>query len=116
MPIFALNTKAAWGLRFDDIIADVLELGQLRTEEYILPPEKVEKIQSLKLNNVLFKVFVMLLHITRQMSNLIVNGLYYLLQILIVIIIIPISVKSGRVEFLIAYWLGMLVMVWTELI
>ena len=38
VPIFALNTKAAWALRFDDILADSLELGALRTEEYILPP------------------------------------------------------------------------------
>lgn len=56
VPIFALNTKAAWALRFDDIIADALELGPLRTEEYILPPEKVEKIQSLDLNGVPFEV------------------------------------------------------------
>ena len=32
VPIFALNTKAAWALRFDDILADALELGALRTE------------------------------------------------------------------------------------
>lgn len=37
VPIFAVNTKAAWGLRFDDILADALEAGPLRTEEYELP-------------------------------------------------------------------------------
>ncbi len=56
VPIFALNTKAAWALRFDDIIADALELGALRTEEYVLPPEKAENLQSLDLNGVPFEV------------------------------------------------------------
>ena len=52
VPIFALNTKAAWVLRFDDIIADAIELGILRTEEYILPPEKAEALHSLDLNGI----------------------------------------------------------------
>ena len=56
VPIFALNTKAAWALRFDDIIADALELGSLRTEEYILPSEKAETLQSFDLNGVPFEV------------------------------------------------------------
>lgn len=56
VPIFALNTKAAWVLRFDDIIADALELGALRTEEYVLPPEKTKTLQNLDLNGVPFDV------------------------------------------------------------
>ncbi len=56
VPIFALNTKAAWALRFDDVIADALELGPLRTEEYILPPEKVEALHNLDLNDIPFEV------------------------------------------------------------
>lgn len=56
VPIFALNTKAAWALRFDDIIADALELGALRTEEYVLPPEKTKTLQNLDLNGVPFDV------------------------------------------------------------
>lgn len=56
VPIFALNTKAAWALRFDDIIADALELGALRTEEYVLPPEKTKNLQNLNLNGVPFDV------------------------------------------------------------
>ena len=56
VPIFALNTKAAWVLRFDDIIADAIELGILRTEEYILPPEKAEALHSLDLNGIPFEV------------------------------------------------------------
>ncbi len=56
VPIFALNTKAAWALRFDDIIADALELGALRTEEYILPPEKEKDIAAIDLVGVPFEV------------------------------------------------------------
>ena len=56
VPIFALNTKAAWALRFDDILADALELGALRTEEYILPPEKENSIAVLDLGGVPFEV------------------------------------------------------------
>ncbi len=56
VPIFALNTKAAWALRFDDIIADALELGALRIEDYVLPPEKAEKLQGLDLNGVPLEV------------------------------------------------------------
>jgi len=56
VPIFALNTKAAWALRFDDILADALELGALRTEEYILPPEKENSIAAFDLGGVPFKV------------------------------------------------------------
>ena len=56
VPIFALNTKAAWALRFDDILADALNLGALRTEEYILPPEKENFIATLDLGGVPFEV------------------------------------------------------------
>ena len=56
VPIFALNTKAAWALRFDDILADALELGALRTEEYILPSEKENSIAALDLGGVPFEV------------------------------------------------------------
>ena len=56
VPIFALNTKSAWALRFDDILADALELGALRTEEYILPPPKYEALQNLDLNGVPLEV------------------------------------------------------------
>lgn len=56
VPIFALNTKAAWVLRFDDILADALELGVLRTEEYILAPEKENSVNALDLCGVPFEV------------------------------------------------------------
>ena len=56
VPIFALNTKAAWALRFDDILADALELGALRIEEYILPPERENAINAFDLGGVPFEV------------------------------------------------------------
>ena len=56
VPIFALNTKSAWALRFDDILADALELGALRTEEYILPPERENAISALDLGDIPFEV------------------------------------------------------------
>lgn len=56
VPIFALNTKAAWALRFDDILADALELGALRTYEYVLPPERENAINAIDLGVVPFEV------------------------------------------------------------
>ena len=56
VPPFALNTKGAWVLRFDDIIADALELGALRTEETPLPKHLKEKLENIKLNDVPFDV------------------------------------------------------------
>ena len=56
VPIFALNTKAAWALRFDDILADALELGALRTKEHVLPPEKENFIAALDFGGVPFEV------------------------------------------------------------
>ena len=52
VPIFALNTKGAWTLRFDDIIADALEAGALRTEKYPLPKTVNEKIGKSDTNGV----------------------------------------------------------------
>lgn len=56
VPPFALNTKGAWVLRFDDIIADALELGALQTEETPLPQYIKEKLESIDLNDVPFDV------------------------------------------------------------
>lgn len=52
VPIFALNTKGAWTLRFDDIIADALELGPLRMEEYLLPEIVMERLVNSETNRV----------------------------------------------------------------
>ena len=42
MPAFALNTKGAWILRFDDILADALELGPLQNFNISLPKETLD--------------------------------------------------------------------------
>ena len=49
VPIFALNTKGAWTIRFDDIIADAIEAGPLRKEEYLLSEEKKKQLDDLEL-------------------------------------------------------------------
>ena len=56
VPPFALNTKGAWVLRFDDIIADALELGALRTEEVHLQQDIKEKLKNIDLNDVPYEV------------------------------------------------------------
>lgn len=56
IPAFALNTKGAWVLRFDDILADALELGALRTEEVQLPQHIKEKLEMINLNGVPYDV------------------------------------------------------------
>ena len=52
VPIFALNTKGAWTLRFDDILADALELGPLRTEDYLLSEKEMQLLDSLNIDGV----------------------------------------------------------------
>ena len=52
VPIFALNTKGTWTLRFDDIIADALEIGALRTEEYLLPETIIKRLETTDTNGV----------------------------------------------------------------
>lgn len=42
VPIFALNTKGAWVLRFDDIIAEALEQGALRNTEIVFTPKEMQ--------------------------------------------------------------------------
>ena len=42
VPAFALNTKGAWILRFDDILADALELGSLQNYDISLPQETLD--------------------------------------------------------------------------
>ena len=52
VPIFALNTKGAWTLHFDDIIADALEAGPLRTEEYPLSETVNKQLEATDTNSV----------------------------------------------------------------
>ena len=56
VPIFAPNTKGAWVLRFDDILADALEVGPLRKKAAVLPPEAEEKLRQMDLNGVPYEI------------------------------------------------------------
>ena len=47
IPTFASNTKGAWVLRFDDILADALELGPLQNKNFELPEEAVQRLAEL---------------------------------------------------------------------
>ena len=44
VPTFASNTRGAWVLRFDDILADALELGPLQNKDFDLPEETVRRL------------------------------------------------------------------------
>lgn len=46
IPAFALNTKAAWCLRFDDILAEALEQGPLQDHEIALSQEVVDCLKN----------------------------------------------------------------------
>ena len=48
MPLFSSNADAAWIIRFDDVIADALELGPLRRDEIKLLLELRAKIEDVK--------------------------------------------------------------------
>lgn len=44
--LYSPGTKAAWGIRFDGIIADALELGALRNTEPNVSPELMERLNT----------------------------------------------------------------------
>lgn len=46
VPAFAPNTKGAWVLRFDDILADALELGPLQNHEVVLSHPEIDQLQD----------------------------------------------------------------------
>lgn len=46
-PIFSPGTKGQWLLRFDDVLADALELGPLRQQRVIFSPGLQEKIAAI---------------------------------------------------------------------
>ena len=47
VPTFASNTKGTWVLRFDDILADALELGPLQNRDFDLSEETIQRITEL---------------------------------------------------------------------
>jgi hypothetical protein len=46
VPLFASTTIGAWVLRFDDILADALELGPLQNKEIIFTPEELQQFKA----------------------------------------------------------------------
>ncbi len=48
MSLSSSNADAAWILRFDDVMADALELGPLRRDEVELPEELEAKIETVR--------------------------------------------------------------------
>lgn len=60
IPTFASNTKGTWVLRFDDILADALELGPLRNKDFDLPEETVRRLTELTPDGVPAEVSILL--------------------------------------------------------
>lgn len=58
--IFSPQTKGAWILRFDDVIADALELGPLRKAGPELSPALLERLRAATPKGVPFEVIEML--------------------------------------------------------
>lgn len=48
MPLYSSNADAAWVIRFDDVIADALELGALWRGTIDLPDDLLAKIETVK--------------------------------------------------------------------
>lgn len=48
VPIFSQGTNGAWVLRFDDVLADALELGPLRNNSINLPNDILNRIEELR--------------------------------------------------------------------
>ena len=48
MPLFSSSADGAWVIRFDDVIADALELGPLRQGTVDLPDDLLAKIEAVK--------------------------------------------------------------------
>ena len=57
---FASNTKGAWVLRFDDILADALELGPLHNRDFDLSEEMIQRLTELTPKGVPVDVSILL--------------------------------------------------------
>ena len=55
-PIFSLSTKGQWIIRFDDVLADALELGPLRSDCIELPPELEVRLKAVAPKEVPFEM------------------------------------------------------------
>ena len=46
VPLFAPNTKGAWILRFNDVLADAMELGELKNKEIVFTDSELQIIEA----------------------------------------------------------------------
>lgn len=60
VPIFSQGTNGAWLLRYDDILADALELGPLRDNRVELSDELLEQLETLRPDKVPMEVITTL--------------------------------------------------------
>ena len=60
IPPFASNTQGAWVLRFDDILADALDLGPLENKDFELDTETLQRLTELTPDGVPIEASVML--------------------------------------------------------
>ncbi len=60
VPPFASNTKGAWVLRFDDILADALELGPLKNKDFDLSEDVLQRLAERTPKGVPLEASVML--------------------------------------------------------
>lgn len=60
VPPFTPNTKGAWVLRFDDILADALEIGLLKNKHFDLPQDVLQRLTELTPKGVPIEASVML--------------------------------------------------------
>lgn len=61
VPIFSQSTSGAWVLRFDDVLADALELGPLRNNSIDLPNDILNRVEALRPEKVPAEVIRILL-------------------------------------------------------
>ena len=52
VPLFSAGTKGAWIIRFDDILADALELGPLKNMDFELSDKMAEKLSETDIKGV----------------------------------------------------------------
>jgi len=60
IPPFTSNTKGAWVLRFDDVLADALELSSLQNKDFDLPEDVRQRLSELTPKGVPVEASVML--------------------------------------------------------
>ena len=94
-PIFSSSTKGAWVLRFDDILADALELGSLRKDEIDLSPEDMQTVDLLTPKDIPTEVIHTLIAYYRANKPEYSDWVVFPLRALMLISAVQISATSG---------------------